>query len=372
MSNLQLAILGPFVLTEDGQPVELNIAKLQALLGYLALTGRALPREQLLGLLWAESHPDAARKNLRNRLWQLRQVTKGELIVTTGEQLALAANVQCDILRFTATLERELRVARPDLTALATSVDLWRGPLLDGLQLQEAPDFELWLSQQRERLRQLYLQAVDQLITYAQSQRKWQHTVGLAQKALAHDPLHEPLYQQLMTGYAQLGQRAEALQQYTRLHELLAAELAVAPLPATELLRDQIALGFLPAPPIALPPDQSAGKSEPREQTQPTQAIAGQTDLLQTANKLLPHKNVHPFIGRQKQLAALTQALQESRQGSRVVLLSGELGMGKSTLWQQWVSLLRVDEPGAVVLATRCLNTTQSMPFEPMQRLLST
>ncbi|MCB0186640.1 MAG: hypothetical protein KDE31_20375, partial [Caldilineaceae bacterium] len=79
MSSLQIAMLGSFALTEEGQPIELNIAKLQALLAYLAVTAKAQTREQILALLWAESHPDAARKNLRNRLWQLRQQTVDDL-----------------------------------------------------------------------------------------------------------------------------------------------------------------------------------------------------------------------------------------------------------------------------------------------------
>jgi tetratricopeptide (TPR) repeat protein len=44
--------------------------------------------------------------------------------------------------------------------------------------------------------------------------------------------------------------------------------------------------------------------------------------------------------------------------------------MGKSTLWQQWSSGVRTVGGAPVILATRCLNTTQGLPFDPMRRLL--
>ncbi|MCB0189708.1 MAG: hypothetical protein KDE31_35800, partial [Caldilineaceae bacterium] len=152
MSTLQLAVLGPFLLREASAPVELNIAKLQALLAYLAVTGQPQPREQILALLWAESHPDAARKNLRNRLWQLRQLTSTELVRADGVSLALAPAATSDVAHFVAGLEAQLQSPVRDPAPLRQLIDHWRGPLLDGLQLHEAPDFELWLGQQREQL----------------------------------------------------------------------------------------------------------------------------------------------------------------------------------------------------------------------------
>jgi predicted ATPase len=51
---------------------------------------------------------------------------------------------------------------------------------------------------------------------------------------------------------------------------------------------------------------------------------------------------------------------------ARVVLLTGELGIGKSRLWQEWSSRL---PNGFTVLETRCLDTTQALPFAPLTGL---
>lgn len=350
MAQLQLSLLGPFALTEKGQPVDLHIAKMQALLAYLALTATATPRDQLLALLWAESHPDAARKNLRNRLWQLRQLTDAELVIADGDTLALAPTVESDVATFTTGLTQQLAAATIDESTLQPLLDMWRGPLLEGLQLHEAPDFELWLSQQREQVGQLYLRALEALLQQHIRQSDWNDVITLAQRGLAYDALHEPFVQQLMIGYAQQGQRAEALRQYEQLQKRLRIELDVEPLPETMALRRQIATGH---------------QSEPTGKVVNTSV---ETPKLEVAVDLAQASQL--FVGRRQQLAALTQAYAESRQGRcRVVLIGGELGMGKTTLWQQWVAGVSHD---ATVLSTRCLNTTQSLPFEPMRRLLST
>lgn len=73
MSTLRIFLLGPAQFIHDDQPVELTNAKVVALLAYLATTGTSQTRDHLTDLLWPESLPDAARKNLRNTLWTIRK-----------------------------------------------------------------------------------------------------------------------------------------------------------------------------------------------------------------------------------------------------------------------------------------------------------
>ncbi len=364
MATLYLSLLGSFTLYQNDQPVELSINKLQALLAYLAVTKQAHYREQLLALLWAESHPDAARKNLRNRLWQLRQLVDEELVVADSDTLALAPTVQSDVMHFEQGLQQQLRVPSADGQPLQSLLGLWRGPLLAGIQLSEAAEFELWLSRERERLGQRYLQAINSLLTIRRTQRDWAAIITLSQRGLEHDPLSEPLHQQLMVAYAEQGLRTDALRQYERLQSLLASALEVAPTAESSALRTAIAAGNSPLAPVVA--DQQWEQSNTNFLTHVVPAVI----YAQPKSERVVHSPVPPFIGRQAQLALLTRMLADSKAGqARVVLISGELGMGKTTLWQQWASHLL---PPTVLLSTRALNTTQAQPFDPMRRLLAT
>ena len=344
MATFRLSFLGPIQLTRNAEVIDLNAAKAVALLGYLAVTGTAQSRDHLIDLLWPDSLPDAGRKNLRNTLWIIRKALGDELLLAETDRLALAEGVWIDSRVFEATAPAQA-VAGSAITGLAAALQLYRGPLLDGLILADAPDFEVWLTAERERFGQLYLRALEALVAAQRGRGNWAEIVVIARRALAHDNLQEPMVRALMEAHARLGERAEALRQYDRLRATLAQELGVAPLPETEALRAAILEGKLPLNKA------TTGSSPP-----PARPI--RTDI---------HPAPAPFVGRQAELAALTEALQTATAGqTRIVLISGELGVGKSRLWQEWSATL---PPGLTVLATRCLDTTQSLPFVPLTGL---
>ncbi len=80
--------------------VEVSAAKAVALLGYLAATREPQTREHLLGLLWAESADDAARKNLRNTLWAIRKSLGEDAVLADDDRLAMNENVWTDVYEF--------------------------------------------------------------------------------------------------------------------------------------------------------------------------------------------------------------------------------------------------------------------------------
>src|SRR5437762_13297203 len=80
---LTLRLLGKPQTSLDGAAVTGFIsAKAQALLYYLAVTGRPHTRESLAGLLWSEMPETQAGKNLRNVLSNLRGLAGPNLLIT--------------------------------------------------------------------------------------------------------------------------------------------------------------------------------------------------------------------------------------------------------------------------------------------------
>ncbi|KPL88369.1 ATP-binding protein [Ardenticatena maritima] len=346
--TLFLRFLGPPQIEQAGQNVPLRQNKGIALLAYVGLADAPIPRERLLALFWPESAPDAARKNLRNLLWELRRTLGEESLQTENDALALAPHVRVDA-RLLADAAQAARTGHlpPNAADIAA---LYRGPFLDGLTLREAPDVELWIAMTRERLQQDAVRLLETLLTTARQAGDWRAVAQWAQHALAIDPLHEPMHQALMEAYARLGDRAGALAQYDRLRRLLRNELGVAPLESTDDLANAIRDGRISSL-TALPPSEM-----------PPPAV--NTPLTQQQ----PPLEQPPLVGRDAELAALDNAWRATAVGGfAVATLEGELGIGKTRLWQEWAARLP-DE--TALLAAHGLEATQHIPLAPIAMLL--
>ncbi|MGD8488718.1 MAG: AAA family ATPase [Anaerolineae bacterium] len=338
MSDTQLRFLGPVQLARQDQPVELRAAKAIALLAYLAVTGVPQRREHLSDLLWMDSAPAAARKNLRNSLWAIRKVL-GEESVHEPEPglLALSETIRVDVHAFQEAVDAG------SLAQWEAAVELYRGPFLEGLNLDGAPEFEIWHSMERERLGQIYLRLLERMIDARRAAADWLGVISAARQALTADNLQEPMYKARMEAHARLGERAEAERQYQHLREVLARELGVEPLPETEALRTAILAGDLPA--------QGARQPQPAPRSRAPAAARSR-----------------PFVGREGDLETLDQEWQLAAGGvCRVVLLTGELGIGKTRLWQEWSGRLPSESR---VLESKCLDISKSLPYAPLTSLL--
>ena len=267
----------------------------------------------------------------------------------------LSSDVGQDVTCFESQVRDALNLAnhsglRPEDRQLESTLGLWRGPLLDGLRLSDAPDFELWLAAERNRLGQLYLAGLNHLLTRYRQAGDWRAIIPVAQRALAFDHAQEPIAAVLMEAYARLGQRSDALRQYDTLRTILKQELAAAPLPATQALQSQILSGELSVADSPLIDVQPFPQVTPRPRAHPQLR--------------------RPFVGRQFERAALDDAKALAAGGRlQIVLITGDLGIGKSTLWQQWSH----GQAGETrVLEARCLSSTQTLPFAPISSLFGT
>ncbi len=165
MVALRLTLLGGFdARLAAGDAVNLPAKKAQALLAYLGLRpGQTHQRDKLAALLWGQWSDEHARDGLRHALGALRKALpdgQPPSLRAEGQTLALnAAVVEVDV----ATFER--RMAEGTLQALEQAVALYRGDLLLGFTVSE-PLFEEWLVAERERLREIALEALARLLAH--------------------------------------------------------------------------------------------------------------------------------------------------------------------------------------------------------------
>jgi DNA-binding SARP family transcriptional activator len=151
MNTLTLNLLGDLEVLRDGQVLPLPPSKkTRALLGYLARHPRPCSREHLCDLLW--ELPDDPRGSLRWSLSKLRRlVDTPERPRLKADRLSVGletADLDIDVARLHALHARGLeRVDTPELEAVAAR---YRGPFLEGLELDNFHDFHGWCLAERE------------------------------------------------------------------------------------------------------------------------------------------------------------------------------------------------------------------------------
>ncbi|MAU00057.1 MAG: hypothetical protein CL608_23185 [Anaerolineaceae bacterium] len=308
MPTLHIALFGGVQVQLNDQPVTLAYDKVRALLAFLLIEAPNYPqrRETLAGLLWPEQLEKEARHSLSQALLKLRQAIdpNNDVIVADRHTVGWQATdqIEWDTAVFTTHLHQCQTHShiQPDLceSCMAhreTAVSLYKGPFLVGLSLPDAPQFEQWLTQQREQYHRQLMDTLTTLTTYHEQRAELTQAIQYAQQQLALEPWREEVYYQLMRLLLYQGQRSSAIAQYLTCVQTLADELGIEPSPKTMNL----------------------------------------FKLIQTANAHPPHNlpaDATPFVGRQTEIVQITSWL--AGQHRRLITIVGPGGMGKTRLAQ--------------------------------------
>lgn len=252
LPELNIRLLGAPLFALDSVPIRFARRKSQALLAYLVVTGRAHTREALAAILAPETDDRLARQHLRNALHELMSVL-GEWLHVTPQQVALrpAGVLNVDVLSF----ERELAAVSTthDVHTLERAITRYAADFMEGFHLRDNTPFEEWLLLERERLRNLLLAALQELVHYRVQHGHLAAAIVAARRLLVLEPCHEPTHLQLMQLLERSGQRDLALAQYDLCRRALADELGALPSAATTALYERLRVppGI---PPHNLPP----------------------------------------------------------------------------------------------------------------------
>ena len=139
----------------------------------------------------------------------------------------------CDARRFRSLLERGGKDAIDGIHDLEQAVALYRGPLLQGFSVSDAPLFEEWVRAEESTLRLGYLDALQRLVSLAESRERWDEAITYAQHIVQADPLSENVRHRLIQMYLRAGAIGQALRQYREFEAVLQQELSLAPSPET-------------------------------------------------------------------------------------------------------------------------------------------
>jgi DNA-binding SARP family transcriptional activator/predicted ATPase/TolA-binding protein len=315
-TQLTVHTLGQFAILVNGRPLAgLSSRTAEALLVYLMYHPQPLSRQVLADFLWDERSPDRAAANLRTLLTMMRKVLGHYLLI---DRYHVGFNHARSYWLDARELEERLATLAPavqspapltaaDAAALQAAVDLYQGSFLAGFYLSESRGFDEWSTLTQERLRHQVEVGLRRLVTYFVDNGLYEVGRPYTARLLALDPYYEAGHRQMMWLLARSGQRNAALSHYQQCRRLLTEELGVEPSPATTAVYNQIrALEF--PPPCQLPP--------------------------QTG----------PFVGRETELALLSQQL--AQPDCRLLSLLGPGGTGKTRLAIEVAAQLWQQRPG--------------------------
>jgi YVTN family beta-propeller protein len=238
---VEIRILGPLELVEDGRPVVMSAPKVRALLAVLVLhRGEVVSTDRLIDALWGERASPTAPKTVQVYVSNLRKALDDGLLVTHGHGYVLQVEPgQLDVDRFEALVAegRRAREQGDSLTAAALlreAEGVWRGPALADFAYEPFAQSEI------ARLEESRLAALEDRIDADLALGKDARLVGELEALVREHPVRERLCEQLMLALYRSGRQADALQAYRDARRQLLDELGLEPGRALQELEQAI------------------------------------------------------------------------------------------------------------------------------------
>jgi predicted ATPase/DNA-binding SARP family transcriptional activator len=305
---VQIGILGPLEVRDDGAGVPIAGARLRRLLTRLAIdAGRAVPIAELVDAVWLDDPPNEVANALQSLVSRLRRALGDPTLIqqTPAGYRLQVPRTDVDGHAFTdlaAAGRRELAAGDPAAAArtLSSALQLWRGaPLGDA---DDAP----YAAAPIARWDETRLTVCADRIAAELALGNASGVIPELEELVAANPLREQFVGQLMTALAATGRTADALAAYQQLRDRLADLLGADP--GAEVSAQHLALlrGEQPA---------TLGTSSPAT----TPPVGRRTNL---------RAAVSSFIGREAELARIAELVDQGR----LTTIVGPGGAGKTRL----------------------------------------
>ena len=236
----RLRLLGGVLLEGPDGPVQGRASQRLplALLSLLALApDRILSRERAIFLLWPQLGSVGGRRALSVALHALRSALGPDSVDAVTDQLRLVTpDLTCDVWVFRDALERG---------DLQRAVEAYAGPLLDGLYLRNAAEFEQVVDRERDRLATQCAEALERLAEGAEEIGRHEEAVEHWRRLASQRPYSSRVARRLVLSLDVAGDRPAALAQAAVHRARVRDDLGIDPDPEFVRLVEQLTSGTL-------------------------------------------------------------------------------------------------------------------------------
>jgi DNA-binding SARP family transcriptional activator/tetratricopeptide (TPR) repeat protein len=280
--KVKVNFLGIPSVTLNDKAISFKYQKAEAVF-YYAVYHKTVDRFRLMTVFWPDEPEENARKNLRNALYSIRQAFGFQVFENLGQRMiALSEQIQFE-------------------SDLMTAVNKDQEFLQDFI-VKDIPAFDEWISFTRDAFREQTVGEIKEKLD--EVMKTGGNPEFLYKRLIRLDPYDEASVRALMLHYEKANQISRSIELYNQLEKVLDAELSLQPEPETVQLFKSV-----------------LGKRR-------------------TVNKNALPSLAH-FIGRGDEMERLNQIRQNvaEQQQSGLVLISGEAGVGKTTLLRKFSEL---------------------------------
>jgi DNA-binding SARP family transcriptional activator len=235
--TLQFRILGSLEVSDETGPIALGGPRQRGLLAILVLeSGRVVPTDRLIDLLWGEGAPKTATASLQNAIGRLRKALGADVLETRAPGYVLSAAAdQLDARRFEQALADSRRLAPEERRErLREALALWRGPALAEFAFDDFAQAEI------RRLEELRRVAHGERIDADLELGRHGDVIGELEALVRDHALRETFRRQLMLALYRAGRQAEALEVYQDARARFIDELGIEPGPELKRLQSEI------------------------------------------------------------------------------------------------------------------------------------
>ncbi|MGW8143519.1 MAG: AAA family ATPase, partial [Anaerolineales bacterium] len=346
MAELEIKLLGSPEICWNQQLVNINRRIPRTILFYLASSGNLVGREKLLTLFWEDTTSTKARRNLRVALSRLRsEIPDPGLLVNHNDLIGIDPNKvsidQRDFLELHNTFGNQpwtvpIEEALPEkiIQPMVRAANLWHGSeFMEGADLPNTRPLESWWQQTNLHLTHLRTRLCTRLCDHYRASGRLEDALIFARTALEGDNLNEDIHLRILILLTEMGEFQGAREYYQQVVKLLSEELDT------------------------LPSQQLVSAYRQIQQRSISNRQSSQYEwLIRTSLHI-------PFVGRQKEF----NKLQESLDQSGGIVISGESGMGKTRLIQEFCELLANDRR---IFNTHCRPSEINLPYQPIIEIL--
>jgi DNA-binding SARP family transcriptional activator len=301
--------------------------------------GHRLHREEVLDILWPGADVESALNSLGKALHAARHAFEPDLprrmdsayLRMTDAMLTLRTeHVVIDADRF-EQLARTALLGH-DAAAYESALAAYGGELLPEDRYAE------WCAERRNTLAELRIRVLLGLAVVLEDCGSCNLAADRLRTVLAQDPTREEVHRRLMRLYAEMGTPDQAIRQFQLCQEVLRRELSLTPQPETVSIYHDIIASRIPSHAPAAGRERLVARRPPdvADSSRPAPADAAPP---------------RPFVGRERVIEQLCDLLvQEKHPQVRLVLITGEVGIGKTRLVEELATV--AGRRGAAVLGS--------------------